>query len=135
MMEEEQLRVSKKLLFWLRLLTVLVLIGLTGAIVLLAWFGPTVLAFVTSATQLMSQVEVTTANLDELIKTLNRVDFVQLAENINTTMAQSGTALEEALKAVGEALKTLSSINIQELNEGIANLNSVVEPLAKLFGR
>ena len=38
-------------------------------------------------------------------------------------------------KNLGEALETITAIDIKSLNESIADLNAVVKPLSKMFRR
>lgn len=79
-------------------------------------------------------VEITSLT-KELSTILENTQLTELLNNANTLIAESGDALTEALEGVDGALATVSSIDIETLNEAIADLKKVIEPLAKLFGR
>lgn len=79
-------------------------------------------------------VEITSLT-KELSTILENTQLTELLNNANTLIAESGDALTEALEGVDGALATVSAIDIETLNEAIADLKRVIEPLAKLFGR
>lgn len=79
-------------------------------------------------------VEITSLT-KELSTILENTQLTELLNNANTLIAESGDALTEALEGVDGALATVSAIDIETLNEAIADLKKVIEPLAKLFGR
>lgn len=79
-------------------------------------------------------VEITSLT-KELSTILENTQLTELLNNANTLIAESGDALTEALEGVDSALATVSAIDIETLNEAIADLKKVIEPLAKLFGR
>lgn len=76
-----------------------------------------------------------TSLTNELSTILENTRITELLNNVNTLVEQSGDALTEALGGVNEALNTISQIDIATLNEAIADLQTVIEPLARLFGR
>ena len=83
----------------------------------------------------------TGANIDEVAKDLNEIDFEALSASVKTfadvgteTIEQIKTStqgLDTVLEEVRTAVENLSSININELNNGIRKLNDVLEPLAQ----
>lgn len=79
-------------------------------------------------------VEITSLT-KELSTILENTQLTELLNNANTLIIESGDALTEALEGVDSALATVSAIDIETLNEAIADLKKVIEPLAKLFGR
>lgn len=79
-------------------------------------------------------VEITSLT-KELSMILENTQLTELLNNANTLIIESGDALTEALEGVDSALATVSAIDIETLNEAIADLKKVIEPLAKLFGR
>ena len=83
-----------------------------------------------------------TARLDTISQNLADVDIAKMSQNINTLTEKTSegidTLLGEAAITLGEASKTLSSLNeldIEKLNQSIDDLAAIVDPLAKLFGR
>ncbi len=79
-------------------------------------------------------VEITSLT-KELSTILENTQLTELLNNANILISESGDALTEALEGVDGALATVSAIDIETLNEAIADLKKVIEPLAKLFGR
>lgn len=134
-MEEQLVRLAKKQLFWSRLLTIVVLLVGIG---LAAWMYQVtnhVTELAAQADTLMQDVRTTAEDLDQVAKSLQEVDFAQLAENVNEMVDQSGEAMTDAMKQMDEALQAVEALDIEGLNAGISRFNSVVEPLARLFGK
>lgn len=71
----------------------------------------------------------------ELNTILEESQIIELLNNANTLIGESGDALREALEGVDSALDTVSAIDIETLNKAISDLQKVIEPLARLFGR
>ena len=69
-----------------------------------------------------------TVELETVTKELSAVDWEKLSTDIGDTAVQA----QESLRVAGEAVQEL---DIKTLNEAIADLKAVVEPLAKLFGK
>lgn len=85
--------------------------------------------------QANSAIEEITVLTRELSTVLEESHLTELLNNANTLIEESGDALTKALEDVDEALNTVSQIDIETLNEAIADLKKVIEPLAKLFGK
>ena len=68
-----------------------------------------------------------TAELETITKELSTVDWNKLSTDIGETAVQA----QESMKVAGEAVEAM---DIETLNEAIADLKAIVEPLAKLFG-
>lgn len=71
----------------------------------------------------------------ELSTVLEESSITELLNNANALIAESGDALTQALQGVDSALDNINKIDIDTLNQAIADLQRVIEPLAKLFGR
>ena len=82
-----------------------------------------------------SAIDEITVLTHELNTVLEESHITELLNNANTLIAESGDALTQALEGVDGALNTIDQIDIETLNEAIADLKKVVEPLAKLFGK
>jgi ABC-type transporter Mla subunit MlaD len=76
-----------------------------------------------------------TALSSELNNVLEETKLAEILGNANDLIVQSGESLSEAMTSVDEALGKVEEIDIDSLNEAITDLKSVVEPLAKLFGK
>lgn len=110
------------------IVTVLMLIVAVALLVLSVQVGG-VLEDVNSA------IDEITVLTHELNTVLEESQLTELLNNANALIEESGDALTKALEDVDEALNTIGQIDIETLNKAISDLQKVVEPLAKLFGR
>ncbi|HJC23933.1 MAG TPA: hypothetical protein H9761_09530 [Candidatus Eisenbergiella merdavium] len=113
---EEQTRLLKKQLFYMRIQTAACLI-LTGAVLVV------VLRVLPGMTQALDQTNAVLADAQEAI-----ADFQEVSENVNE-LVNTGSL------AVGQTMEKIDQMDIERLNEAIADLNRVIEPLAEFFGR
>ena len=134
-MDEQLLKIAKKQLFWTRLLTILILALLISLVVIWMRAYPVLTDLAAQADALMTEVQVVVADLDAVAKSLQEVDFGMLADNVDVMVRETGEAVTGAMEQMDEALQTIKNLDIQALNDGISKFNSVVEPLARLFGR
>ena len=75
--------------------------------------------------QMADQAGTVMANLDTVAQDLADANLGSMVENVNTLAADSQTVITEAMKK-------LDTIDIDTLNQAIADLADVVEPLAKV---
>ena len=75
-----------------------------------------------------SQIEEIIQKLNTVSGSLAEVDFVGLAEDVGTLATAAQTSLTEAMEAIDE-------LDIEGLNSAIHDLQTIIEPLAKLFGK
>ncbi len=85
--------------------------------------------------QANSAIDEITVLTTELNTILEESQITELLNNANALIEESGDALTKALEDVDEALGTVSQIDIETLNSAIADLQKVIQPLAKLFGK
>lgn len=82
-------------------------------------------------------------SINVVAKNLNEINFDTLSASVQS-FADTGTetveqikhatvGLDVMLKDVHESIQKLGSVDIDELNNGIKTLNSVLDPLAKFF--
>ncbi|MBP5262567.1 MAG: hypothetical protein J6Z43_10635 [Clostridiales bacterium] len=71
-------------------------------------------------------IENATVTIEQAQTTLTGID--SMTENVNGVVTDN-------TQAVSDALEEINSIDIDQLNQAIADLSSVVRPLAQLFGR
>lgn len=114
----EQLKYTKKQVNYLRISSVVSLA--LAAVILVFLFS------------LKPKLEMTLANVDEAVKQveslkLNELDVQKIAEDVDRLVINT----EENMQ---EATERLNSVDFESLNEAIESLNTVVSPLAALFG-
>ena len=85
------------------------------------------LAITTGELSKVNWNEITT-DLEVVTKELSTVEWTSLSKDISDLAAQAQESLATASKAVDE-------LDIETLNKAIKELQTVVEPLAKLVGR
>ena len=94
------------------------------------------------ATKTLRGIDAATEELNSVAATLNQVDFVGMSESI-TELTEQGkdtlnTALgdvEASLDSMQTALDNISRLDVDGLNQSIADLSAIVDPMARLFGR
>ena len=94
------------------------------------------------ATKTLRGIDAATEELNSVAATLNQVDFVGMSESI-TELTEQGkdtlnTALgdvEASLDSMQTALDNISKLDVDGLNQSIADLSAIVDPMARLFGR
>ncbi len=69
-----------------------------------------------------------TTELETVSKDLSTVDWLALSEDVSDTAVQA----QESLKVAGEAI---TDLDIPSLNSAIRDLQTVIEPLAKVVGK
>lgn len=94
------------------------------------------------ATKTLRGIDAATEKLNSVAATLNQVDFVGMSESISELTEQGkdtlNTALgdvEASLDSMQTALDNISRLDVDGLNQSIADLSAIVDPMARLFGR
>lgn len=113
---EEQIKLLKKQLFYMRIHTAACLV-LTAAILF------AVIRLLPGLTLALDQANAVLVDAQTAIEDLQTV-----SENVNE-LVNSGSL------AVGRTMEKIDQMDIEQLNEAIADLNRVIEPLAEFFGR
>lgn len=87
-------------------------------------------------------IDAATEELNSVAATLNQVDFVGMSESISELTEQGkdtlSTALgdvETSLDSMQTALDNISKLDVDGLNQSIADLSAIVDPMARLFGK
>lgn len=122
---EKQFKYSKKQNI---IVSVLMLVVAAALIILTVQLG----GILEEANTAISEISSLTKQLNGI---LEETQLTELLNNANILIAESGDALSEALISIDEALGTVNQIDIESLNQAIADLQKVIEPLARLFGR
>lgn len=98
--------------------TLVLTLSITGAV-------QEILTIAQPLQQMADQAGTVMANLDTVAQDLADADLGSMVESVNTLAADSQTVITEAMKK-------LDTIDIDTLNQAIADLADVVEPLAKV---
>ncbi len=87
-----------------------------------------------SALYVLPGVKELVDRLTVVASSLEQIDITYMTESV-TNLAVTGTeSLEETMVEVTRALQNLNQLDIASLNQSIADLGAIVEPLARLFG-
>ena len=62
-------------------------------------------------------------------------DMASVSSELNRSLPELLTGLDSLTGASAQALEKIAALDIEAMNEAIADLRAVVEPLANLFGR
>ncbi len=84
---------------------------------------------------ILVQAESTFTQLNGIAADINSANLPQMFQEINVLVEQGQVAASSAVTGVEEAVGTLDELDIETLNESIADLHAVIEPLSKFFGR
>ena len=94
------------------------------------------------AVKTLGGIDAATEELNSVAATLNQVDFVGMSESISELTEQGkdtlNTALgdvETSLDSMQTALDNISRLDVDGLNQSIADLSAIVDPMARLFGK
>lgn len=94
------------------------------------------------AVKTLRGIDAATEELNSVAATLNQVDFVGMSESISELTEQGkdtlNTALgdvETSLDSMQTALDNISKLDVDGLNQSIADLCAIVDPMARLFGK
>jgi len=112
---------SKKRTFYARLSGISAFILCVAIVATLVYFVPKVTQILDDAGKAVTQAQVSLENLDTLSE-----ELIKTADNMNTV-------IEDNAEGLGNALVEINSIDIETLNEAIADLKDTVEPFAKFF--
>ncbi|NLW12622.1 MAG: hypothetical protein GX028_11495 [Clostridiaceae bacterium] len=120
---------DKKRLFWARvtaLSTVCILVVVLTISIGAALQFRTMQEDFAVLSDMALEMEELTDNLITVSANLEKIDWEDLAENINLTA-------EKALISMDAGLTAIDELDIETLNEAIINLRDVIEPLARFF--
>lgn len=94
------------------------------------------------AVKTLRGIDAAAEELNSVAATLNQVDFVGMSESISELTEQGkdtlNTALgdvEASLDSMQTALDNISKLDVDGLNQSIADLSAIVDPMARLFGK
>ena len=75
------------------------------------------------------------ATLDSLSRQLESIPWSEVADNINGLAVTAQESLGQVEESLGGAMAALNTLDIEGLNKAITDLQTVIEPMAKLAER
>ena len=90
---------------------------------------------IVQANDAVVQVNEMLGDIQPAIDNLNKVTQELADADINGMLEDVDKLVTSSEKNLGDALKTITDVDIKSLNESIADLNAVVKPLASMFRR
>ncbi len=96
---------------------------------------PKLVTLIDSANTIVASAEGTLAEASGVLDNLNKVTTDLANQDIGGLFANVEDLVNETQVSVNEAMGKVMAIDIETLNSAIRDLQSVVEPLARLFGR
>ena len=141
-----QAKNSKKQLIWLRVCAI-------ALALILAIVAAVSIVVVPKTVKLVNDLEALTSQLSEGIEAvttrLEKLNVESLVDDVDKLIDSLSPAVEglkpmmenidrtvtDAHESIGTALEKLQSINLEKLNKAITDLSTIIEPLARLFGK
>lgn len=124
---EKQVGYAKTQLMLTKLCTAFLAVLLAVSMVLSALFVPRI-------NKVLTQADAVLTNAKAVSDELSGIDYPALAKRIDELIVTGDIGIAKALDDVERALKVIEQFDIKTLNSAISDLNSVVAPIAKLFG-
>ncbi|MEG1760325.1 MAG: hypothetical protein RR251_00330 [Hydrogenoanaerobacterium sp.] len=124
---EKQVGYAKTQLMLTKLCTAFLAVLLAVSMVLSAFFVPRI-------NKVLTQADAVLTNAKAVSDELSGIDYPALAKRIDELIVTGDIGIAKALDDVERALKVIEQFDIKTLNSAISDLNSVVAPIAKLFG-
>ena len=128
---ERMEKTNRQQVRWARLQCLFALIAAAccaGVLLIALSVVPQVQQMTSQVQALGAQAEVVLTNLESVTSELAEVDLENMVSNVDSLVTSSQDSITEALDKI-------NALDIDSLNEGIANLSAVVKPLADFFGR
>ena len=82
-----------------------------------------------------ANVAETLAALNEISDQLREVDWIKMSGDVEQLVLQAQESLAKAEEALSKASESMDALDIETLNAAIADLRTVVEPLAAFAGK
>ena len=136
---EEQRRIERKKLNLLRAITAMFAVIVFLVVASAAVFVPILARTVTKANEVLAAVE--QIDIDKVVNDIDKLSedasdmFVSVGEAVTVLNDLDMETLNETIAELKTGVESFSELDIDSLNQAIADLNAIVEPLAKLFGK
>ncbi|HKM22234.1 MAG TPA: hypothetical protein VJZ01_09350 [Lachnospiraceae bacterium] len=125
---EKQMKYVRTQLRLTQLSTVVLIAVIIFLLIGVSSYIPKVNALIDDSSAIMKQASGVLTNLDSVTAELAEADITGMLDDVDSLVVSS----EESM---ADALQKIEDIDIDTLNSAIKDLESVVKPLAKLFGR
>ncbi len=96
---------------------------------------PKLLVLIGNVNNIIANAEVTLSEASGVLDNLNRVTEDLANQDIAGLFDSVNGLVIESQEKINEAMDKVNAMDIETLNQAIHELHTVVEPLAKLFGR
>ena len=127
-MNDEQLKILKKQTFFMKM--TMIFMGGVFLIMLIASLSlvPNANRVMNNAVKTLDEVNVAVEELNKTASQLSEIDFKGLVDNTQQMVNDGSAGIEQAIGKINE-------MDIEGLNNAIGDLEAIVAPLAKLFGK
>ena len=82
----------------------------------------------------MTQATSIAGDLETLTKEILDADIGGILSDASKLVKNTDAGVQQSLQELQQALEKLNSLDFEGLNQSIADLQAIVEPLSKLFG-
>lgn len=127
---ENMLKHAKKQSFYMRIFALATVGVMVAIIVALVIILPPALQLMKQANVIMEQATVTIEEANEAVDNINI-----MSGEITTTVKNLDTLVVDNTETLTQAMKDISEIDFEALNKAIADLGTVIEPMANMVSR
>ena len=117
-----------------RLFTIFCGAMLALVVVICAFLLPRLNIILQDVNTLMLQASSIAGDLETLTKEILDADIGGILSNASQLVKNTDAGVQQSLVELQQALEKLNSLDFDGLNQSIADLQAIVEPLSKLFG-
>ena len=103
-------------------------------VVICAFLLPRLNIILQDVNTLMLQASSIAGDLETLTKEILDADIGGILSNASQLVKNTDAGVQQSLVELQQALEKLNSLDFDGLNQSIADLQAIVEPLSKLFG-
>lgn len=118
---EQEQKYTRKLL---RIMQIMML----AMLLVIMLMGFVITSYIPRVNSLLTESEAVMANLNTVTTELTTIDFPDTINNVNSLVVSSQSDITDAMEKINK-------IDFEGLNNAIKDLESVISPLSKLFGR
>ncbi|MDD3414059.1 MAG: hypothetical protein PHY47_08665 [Lachnospiraceae bacterium] len=118
---EKEQKYTRKLL---RIMQIMML----AMLLVIMLMGFVITSYIPRVNSLLTESEAVMTNLNTVTTELTTIDFPDTINNVNSLVVSSQSDITDAMEKINK-------IDFEGLNNAIKDLESVISPLSKLFGR
>lgn len=117
-----------------KIFTLLCAIMLALVVVICVVLLPRLNTILQDVNTLMTQATSIAGDLEILTKEILDADIGGILSDASKLVKNTDAGVQQSLQELQQALEKLNSLDFEGLNQSIADLQAIVEPLSKLFG-